>query len=149
MEISLVIGILITRYDSGFVVITALSLSTYIVFTVVVSNWRIGLRRLVNEVDSAANTQAIDSPLNYETVNITSITRNSRPGVTTSKCCAEKRRNAKPDFAFLVESWAANHHQPGPDCLMWRRCRRRRGGHMTLGDLAPGQRFPDPALHAS
>ncbi len=68
VEISLVIGILITRYDSGFVVITALSLSTYIVFTVVVSNWRIGLRRLVNEADSAANTQAIDSLLNYETV---------------------------------------------------------------------------------
>ena len=68
VEISLVIGILIARYDSGFVLITAVSLSVYIVFTIVVSNWRIGLRRLVNEADSAANTLAIDSLLNYETV---------------------------------------------------------------------------------
>ncbi len=68
VEISLVLGILIVKYDSGFVVITLLSLTAYVVFTVKVSNWRIGLRRLVNDTDSAANAQAIDSLLNYETV---------------------------------------------------------------------------------
>ena len=68
VEISLVLGILIAKYDSGFVVITVLSLAAYIVFTVKVSNWRIGLRRRLNDTDSAANTQAIDTLLNYETV---------------------------------------------------------------------------------
>ena len=68
VEISLVLGILFVRYDIGFVVITALSLGTYIMFTVQVSNWRIDIRRAVNDTDSAANSRAIDSLLNYETV---------------------------------------------------------------------------------
>ena len=68
VEISLVLGILIVKYDIGFVVITVLSLAAYVVFTINISNWRIGLRRQLNDTDSAANTQAIDSLLNYETV---------------------------------------------------------------------------------
>jgi len=68
VEISLVLGILFVKYDIGFVVITLVSLSTYVLFTINVSNWRIGLRRQLNSADSAANTKAIDSLLNYETV---------------------------------------------------------------------------------
>ena len=68
VEVSLVLTILFAKYDGGFAVITLLSLSAYVVFTVKVSNWRIGLRRRLNEADSAANTVAIDSLLNYETV---------------------------------------------------------------------------------
>ena len=68
VEISLVLGILFVKYDIGFVVITLVSLSTYVLFTINVSNWRIGLRRQLNSADSAANTRAIDSLLNYETV---------------------------------------------------------------------------------
>jgi len=68
VEISLVLGILFVKYDIGFVVITLISLTAYVLFTINVSNWRIGLRRQLNSADSAANTQAIDSLLNYETV---------------------------------------------------------------------------------
>ena len=68
VELLLVLAILVARYDRVFVLITLASLAAYIVFTVVVSNWRIALRRRVNDMDSAANTQAIDSLLNYETV---------------------------------------------------------------------------------
>ncbi len=68
VEFSLVLGILFIKYDSGFVIIILLSLSAYILFTVKVSNWRIGLRRRLNETDSMANSRAIDSLLNYETV---------------------------------------------------------------------------------
>ncbi|MEF8748939.1 MAG: ABC transporter ATP-binding protein/permease [Candidatus Accumulibacter propinquus] len=68
VEISLVLGILFARYDSSFVLITLASLSAYVVFTIKVSNWRIAIRRKVNDTDSAANTRAIDSLLNYETV---------------------------------------------------------------------------------
>ena len=68
VEVSLVLGILIVRYEAIFALITATSLAAYIVFTVLVSNWRIGIRRTMNETDSAANTRAIDSLLNYETV---------------------------------------------------------------------------------
>ena len=68
VEIALVLGVLFVSYDSGFVIITAISLVAYIVFTVKVSNWRIDIRRAVNETDSAANIRAVDSLLNYETV---------------------------------------------------------------------------------
>ena len=68
VELLLVLAILVARYDRVFVLITLASLTAYIVFTVVVSNWRIALRRRVNDMDSAANTQAIDNLLNYETV---------------------------------------------------------------------------------
>ena len=68
IEIGLVLLILYAKYDMGYVLITATSLLAYIVFTVTVSNWRIAIRRAVNESDSAANTRAVDSLLNYETV---------------------------------------------------------------------------------
>jgi ATP-binding cassette subfamily B protein len=68
VEIGLVLSILFVKYDAGFVLITVISLLAYIVFTIKVSNWRIDIRRAVNENDSAANTRAIDSLLNYETV---------------------------------------------------------------------------------
>lgn len=68
IEISLVLGILFVNYDIIFVLITLVSLVAYVVFTVLVSNWRISIRRAVNESDSAANTRAVDSLLNYETV---------------------------------------------------------------------------------
>ncbi len=68
VEIGLVLVILFVKYDLGYVLITGISLISYIIFTVKVSNWRIDIRRAVNENDSAANTRAVDSLLNYETV---------------------------------------------------------------------------------
>ena len=68
IEIAMVMGILYVNYDAGFVLITLISLSAYVVFTIKVSNRRIAIRRAVNESDSAANTRAVDSLLNYETV---------------------------------------------------------------------------------
>ena len=47
---------------------TLVTVGTYIAFTIVVSNWRIGIRRQMNDSDNTANTKAIDSLLNHETV---------------------------------------------------------------------------------
>jgi len=68
IEVALVLGILAVRYESSFVLIAGGTLVVYVVFTVILSNWRTVIRREVNELDSAANTRAIDSLLNYETV---------------------------------------------------------------------------------
>jgi ATP-binding cassette subfamily B protein len=68
IEVALVLGILAVRYEPSFVLIASATLVVYIAFTIVISNWRVHLRREVNELDSAANTRAIDSLLNYETV---------------------------------------------------------------------------------
>ncbi|HNO88759.1 MAG TPA: ABC transporter transmembrane domain-containing protein, partial [Rhodocyclaceae bacterium] len=68
VEIGLVMGILLTKYEPSFAAITAATLTCYIVFTVRVTHWRTALRRRVNELDSAANARAIDSLINFETV---------------------------------------------------------------------------------
>jgi ATP-binding cassette, subfamily B, heavy metal transporter len=68
IEIALVSGILIVKYDWTFIATTLTALALYIVFTVVVTEWRTHYRRQMNELDSTANTRAIDSLLNYETV---------------------------------------------------------------------------------
>ncbi|MBU6485093.1 MAG: ABC transporter ATP-binding protein/permease [Betaproteobacteria bacterium] len=68
VEIALVSGILIERYDWTFMAITAVALVIYIFFTVTITEWRTHFRREMNELDSKANTRAIDSLLNYETV---------------------------------------------------------------------------------
>jgi ATP-binding cassette subfamily B protein len=68
VEISLVLGYLVLHYDIWFTIITALALVTYIAFTVIVTEWRTHFRRTMNELDSKANTKAIDSLINYETV---------------------------------------------------------------------------------
>jgi ATP-binding cassette subfamily B protein len=68
VEVGLVLGILAMRYEPSFAIIAGGTLVIYIAFTIVVSNWRVHIRREVNELDSAANTRAIDSLLNFETV---------------------------------------------------------------------------------
>jgi ABC-type transport system involved in Fe-S cluster assembly fused permease/ATPase subunit len=68
VEISLVLGYLALHYDKWFALITVAALATYIVFTIVVTEWRTHFRRTMNELDSKANTRAIDSLINYETV---------------------------------------------------------------------------------
>ena len=68
LEISLVMGILIIQYDIWFFVIIFLTLLAYIALTLIVTEWRMIFRRTMNTMDSKANTQAIDSLLNYETV---------------------------------------------------------------------------------
>ena len=65
---ALVLGILLYRYTWDFGFITFITLSAYVIFTVMVSNWRTHLRRAVNELDSAANVRAVDSLINFETV---------------------------------------------------------------------------------
>lgn len=68
LEIGLVLAILISKYDIWFSIIIFLTLLAYITLTLIVTEWRMIFRRTMNNMDSKANTQAIDSLLNYETV---------------------------------------------------------------------------------
>ncbi|MDJ0981905.1 MAG: ABC transporter ATP-binding protein/permease [Kiloniellales bacterium] len=68
VEIALVAGILWVLFDWRFSAITIVTVAGYIWFTFRVTEWRIRLRREMNEADNDANTKAIDSLLNYETV---------------------------------------------------------------------------------
>ncbi len=68
LEIALVCGILWDFYNFWFALITFVTITGYVWYTVTVTEWRIKYRRRMNEADEEANTKAIDSLLNYETV---------------------------------------------------------------------------------
>ena len=68
LEIGLVAAILLSKYDIWFSVIIFVTLVAYIAFTLFITEWRMIFRRTMNDMDSKANTRAIDSLLNYETV---------------------------------------------------------------------------------
>ncbi|HJP23643.1 MAG TPA: ABC transporter ATP-binding protein/permease [Alphaproteobacteria bacterium] len=67
-EILLVVGILLYNYTPWFGLLTLLTISGYIAFTLAITEWRTKFRRQMNDMDNEANTKAIDSLLNYETV---------------------------------------------------------------------------------
>jgi len=68
LEIALVAVILFSKYNIWFAAITFITLIVYIAFTLFVTEWRMVVRRSMNDLDSKANSRAIDSLLNYETV---------------------------------------------------------------------------------
>ena len=68
LEFALVAAVLLGKFDWRFAAVTFGAVAIYITFTVLITEWRMGIRRRANELDSKANTRAIDSLLNYETV---------------------------------------------------------------------------------
>jgi len=68
LEFVLVAAVLFAKFDWRFVAVTFAAVACYLAYTFAISEWRIGIRRQANELDSRANTRAVDSLLNYETV---------------------------------------------------------------------------------
>jgi ATP-binding cassette subfamily B protein len=68
VELTFVLVLLGTRFDTGYVWITLGALLLYGVFTITVTEWRTKYRKAMNELDSKAHTRAIDALLNFETV---------------------------------------------------------------------------------
>lgn len=135
VEIGLVLGILFVKYDGGYVLITLISLVAYIVFTVKVSNWRIDIRRAVNESDSAANTRAVDSLLNYETVKyFNNEAWESRRYDEQMVKWEDAATRSQTTLAFLNLGQQAIIAL-GVTAMMWRASDGVVNGHMTIGDL--------------
>ena len=68
VEIALIVGVLLYQFDWRYVVVILVTVALYMWFTYIATEWRIAIRRSMNESDNDANTKAIDSLLNYETV---------------------------------------------------------------------------------
>ena len=68
LEVLMVTGILWRLFGLAFAVVILLAVGAYIGFTLGFTNWRVRYRRAMNEIDSEAQTKAVDSLLNYETV---------------------------------------------------------------------------------
>jgi ABC-type transport system involved in Fe-S cluster assembly fused permease/ATPase subunit len=68
VEVSLLMGVLLWQFDWRYVLVILITVVIFMYFTYAATEWRIGIRRKMNDSDTDANTKAIDSLLNYETV---------------------------------------------------------------------------------
>src|ERR1700726_2573308 len=68
VEVSLLMAVLLWKFDWRHVLVTMITVVVYMYYTYIATEWRIEIRRRMNDSDTEANTKAIDSLLNYETV---------------------------------------------------------------------------------
>jgi len=135
VEVALVLGILAARYEPSFVLIASGTLVIYIAFTITLSNWRVQIRREVNELDSAANTRAIDSLLNYETVKYF-----NNEGWEKERYDQQMKKWAAAQIKSQFSLSYLNLGQAaiiavGVSLIMWRAAVGVANGSMTIGDI--------------
>ena len=92
LEFALVAAVLLAKFDWRFAAITFGAVAVYIAFTVLVTEWRIEIRRRANELDSQAPTPARSTSCSTTRRSSTSATRSSRRGATTRTCATTRRR---------------------------------------------------------
>ena len=135
VEIGLVAVILLSKYDAWFAIIICLTLLVYIGYTLAITEWRMAFRRTMNEMDSKANTRAIDSLLNYETVKYFS---NEQYEAMRYDSSLESWENAavrsQTSLAWLNAGQSAII-AAGITLLMWLASKGVVEKRMTLGDL--------------
>ena len=135
VEIMLVIGYLVLHYDLWFSVITFAALVMYIGFTVAVTEWRTHFRRTMNDLDSKANTKAIDSLINYETVKYFSNedyeARRYDEGLQHYEAAAVKSQTS----LSLLNTGQSMIIAIAVTLILWRATQGVIDGKMTLGDL--------------
>ena len=68
VEFALIVGAFLITFDWRYVAVLVVTIGLYLLYTTIATNWRISIRRSMNDSDTDANTKAIDSLLNFETV---------------------------------------------------------------------------------
>jgi len=135
IEIALVLVYLVLHYEIWFTVITAGALALYIVFTITVTEWRTHFRRTMNDLDSRANSKAIDSLLNYETVKYFSNedfeARRYDEGLQRYEAAAVKSQSS----LSLLNSGQSAIIAIAVTLILWRATQGVISGKMSLGDL--------------
>jgi ATP-binding cassette subfamily B protein len=135
IELVLVLSVLGVKFDSGFVWITLAALVLYIAFTVTVTEWRTQFRKTMNELDTKAQSHAVDSLLNYETVKYF-----NNEGFEAARYDASLERYRR---AAVKSQTTLSMLNAGQQCLiavslvamLYRATQGVVEGHMTLGDL--------------
>jgi ATP-binding cassette, subfamily B, heavy metal transporter len=135
VEITLVITYLALQYEIWFSVITFSALAIYVVFTVLVTEWRTNFRRTMNDLDSKAHTRAIDSLLNYETVkyfgNEDYEARRYDEGLRRYEAAAVKSQTS----LSVLNTGQSAIIAVAVTLILWRATQGVMAGSMTLGDL--------------
>ena len=135
IELTLVAGILAWNYDWTFVTITLVTLIGYIVYTISVTEWRTAFRKEMNELDSKANTKAIDSLINYETVKYFGNERFEAERYDKSLQNWERAAVRSQTSLSLLNLGQSLFIAAGASLVMWRAIDGVIAGTMSVGDL--------------
>ena len=135
LEMALVTGFLIIKFDVWFGVITVAAIVLYVALTFAISEWRTAHRRTMNEMDSKANTRAIDSLLNYETVKYFGNESYEAVRYDENLQRYEKAAVTSETSLGLLNSVQAMVIALAVSLLMWRAAEGIVNGGLTLGDL--------------
>jgi ATP-binding cassette subfamily B protein len=135
LEMALVTGFLIWQFDIWFGVITVAAIVLYIALTFTISEWRTQHRRTMNEMDSKANTRAVDSLLNYETVKYFGNERYEAARYDENLQRYERAVVTSETSLGLLNSVQALVIAIAVSLLMWRASEGIVKGALTLGDL--------------
>lgn len=135
VEIALVLTVLATQFDMGFVWITVTALFVYIVFTVAMTEWRTQFRRQANAFDSAAHTRAVDSLLNYETVKYFNNESFESQRYDTSLQQLRVARLKAQSTLSMLNAGQQCIIAVGLVAMLWRATQGVVDGRMSLGDL--------------
>jgi ABC-type transport system involved in Fe-S cluster assembly fused permease/ATPase subunit len=135
IELALVAGILAWNYDWTFVTITLVTLVGYIIYTITVTEWRTAFRKEMNELDSKANSKAIDSLLNYETVKYFGNERFEADRYDQSLQRWERAAVRSQTSLSLLNLGQSLFIATGASLVMWRAIDGVMKGTMSVGDL--------------
>lgn len=135
VEFALVCGVLAWNYDWTFVTITLITLVGYIAYTIFVTEWRTTFRKEMNELDSKANSKAIDSLLNYETVKYFGNERFEADRYDESLQRWERAAVRSQTSLSLLNLGQSLFIAAGATLVMWRAIEGVIAGRMTVGDL--------------
>jgi ATP-binding cassette subfamily B protein len=135
LEVSIVCGILIARYDWTFAAITLSTLVVYIAFTFSVTEWRLRYYRAANAADTEANAHAVDSLLNYETVKYFGNERHEFARYDGSLVKLEEATVKSLKTLAVLNIGQAGIVATGLTLLLWRASAGVVAGTLTLGDL--------------
>ena len=135
LEFALILVVFFVQYDWRYVAVTTAMIVGYMTFTTVATNWRIGIRRAMNESDNDANTKAIDSLLNYETVKY--FNAEEREAARYDKSMARYERNSVASYTSLavLNAGQAAIFTLGLTAVMWLSVSGIRSGRNTIGDF--------------
>lgn len=135
IEITLVVGYLFFNYEIWFSAITAVALTSYIFFTVKVTEWRIKYRRRMNELDSQANVKAVDSLINYETVKYFGNERFESQRYNKSMVAYQEAAIESQRSLTLLNIGQSAIIAVAVTVVLWRATLGVLSGELTLGDL--------------
>jgi ATP-binding cassette, subfamily B, heavy metal transporter len=135
VEVLLVTGVLLWKYDWSFATLIVVTLAAYATWSFVVTDWRTRYYRAAVEADTRANERAVDSLLNYETVKYFNNERHETARYDDSLCRLEEATVLSQKTMAVLNLGQTLIVALGVTAMMWRAASGVVAGRMTVGDL--------------